>query len=169
MTASAQALSYAWDTTGTSEEAQYIANESFLICRRLQDSIALGLEGKGVFSELTSVYAECSQPNWDGYGALRVLPETYSNANSFLQMLPQLDFPRPSVSAEPDGHITFEWHSARRKTLSVSIAPDGNLHYAAILGPITRYGTEPIGAHGSVIEDLVHKVRQTNAIPIFEA
>lgn len=127
---------------------------------RLQESIMLGLKGKGVLSELDAVYAECSQPNWDGYGALSVFPETYSNARSFLDSL-SMELPAPTVGAEPDGHLTLEWYSSGRKTLSVSIAPDGNLHYAAIIGPITRYGTEPIGTHASVIEDLIRQVMTT--------
>lgn len=160
MTASATAIFPPWATTGTCGEAQFIANESFLISRRLHESIALGFEGKGVFGELSAVYTECRQPNWDGYGALPVLPGTYSNARSFLDSL-SLELPAPSVGAEPDGHLTLEWYSARRKTLSVSIAPDGNLHYAAIIGPTTRYGTEPIGLPRSVIQDLVHQVMKT--------
>lgn len=160
MAASAPAISFAWDTTGTSEVAQHIAKQSLLITCRLQESIMLGLEGKGVFGELDAVYAECSHPNWDGYGGLPVLPETYGYARRFLDSL-RLESPAPSVGAEPDGHLTLEWYSARRKTLSVSIAPDGNLHYAAILGPITRYGAEPIGSRESEIEDLVCRVTKT--------
>lgn len=160
MTAAVQALPYSWDTTGTSEEAQYIANERDLISSRLQESIVLGLEGKGVFSELDAVYNECNKPDWDGYGALRVLPETRINAQSFLNSL-ELEIPRPSVGAEPDGHLTFEWHTARRRTLSVSIDPYGNVHFAAILGSSVRYGTEPLGTHASIIEELVREVKVT--------
>lgn len=160
MTASAHALSNPWGTAGNSEIAEDIAIKSLLINRNLQKSISLGLEGKGVFGELDAVYAECSRPNWDGYEALCVLPETYSNARTFLDSL-RLEFPAPSVGAEPDGHLTLQWDSGRRKTLSVSIAPDGNLHYAAIIGPIKRFGTEPIGIHASEIEDLVQQVMTT--------
>jgi len=122
-----------------------------------RESKTLDLIGQGVFGELDAVCAECMQPNWDGYEALGVLPETYCYAIYFLKSLRRESRP-PSVGAEPDGHLTLEWHRAHLKTLSVSIAPDGNLHYAAIIGPITRYGTEPIGTHASVIEDLIHQV-----------
>lgn len=160
MTVLAQTMPYPWDTTGTSEIARNITDEHFQIRDRIQDSIILGFGGKGVFDELRGVYAECSHPNWDGYDGLPVLPETYGYARRFLDSL-RLESPAPSVGAEPDGHLTLEWYSARRKTLSVSIAPDGNLHYAAIIGPITRYGTEPIGTHASVIEDLIRQVMTT--------
>ncbi len=157
MITSATAILSPWDTTGTSGEAQFIANESYQITRRLHESIALGLEGKGVFGELFAVYTECSDPNWDGYSALPVLPETYDNTRRYLESLP-LGTPPPSVGAEPDGHLTLEWHSAPRKTLSVSIAPDGNLHYASIIGPFKRFGTEPIASHGSEIINLIRRV-----------
>jgi hypothetical protein len=40
--------------------------------------------------------------------------------------------------------LTLEWHSSPRRTLSVSITPEGDLHYAALLGPRKKaYGTEP--------------------------
>ncbi len=157
MIASAPAMPFALDTTGTSEVARHIANESFLISRRFQASIALGLEGKGVLGELAAVYAECSHPDWDGYGGLPVSPQTYDNTRNYLESLPW-GSPPPSVGAEPDGYITLEWYNGRRRTLSVSISPDGNLHYAAILGPSTSYGTEPLGTRAKVIEDLIHRV-----------
>lgn len=157
MIMSAQAMPFAWGTTGSSEEAPYIEDEGLRISRRLQQSRALGLEGKGVFAELDAVYEECSQLNWDGYGAQRILPQTYRNAMSFLESL-HLESPAPSVGAEPDGHLTLEWYSRRRKTLSVSIAPDGNLHYAAIIGLNRWFGSEPIGDRASQIEHLVHQV-----------
>ena len=157
MTALAYAIDYLLDTTGATEAARQIAEESRLITCRLQESIRLGFEGNGVFGELDLVFEECSQPNWDGYNGLPVLPETYGYARSFLETLP-LGSTAPSVGAEPDGHLTLEWYRGRRRTLSVSIAPYGNLHYAAIIGPIKRYGTEPIGTHASEIEELVRKV-----------
>lgn len=157
MTALAHAILHPLDTTGISEAARHIAKESHLITCRLQESIMLGFDGKGVIGELDLVFEECSQPNWDGYNGLPVLPETYANVRSFLETLP-LGSTAPSVGAEPDGHLTLEWYSARHRTLSVSIGPDGNLHYAAIIGPIKRYGTEPIGTYVSEVEELVRKV-----------
>ena len=157
MTALAQMMPCPWDTTGISDVARGIKDEHVLITDRIQDSYALGFAGKGVIDELNAVCMECSHPNWDGYGGLPVSSQTRDNARNYLESLP-LGFPPPSVGAEPDGHLTLEWYNGRRRTLSVSISPDGNLHYAAILGPSTCYGTEPLGTHAKVIEDLIRQV-----------
>ena len=49
----------------------------------------------------------------------------------------------PTVGAEPDGQISFEWHRSARRTLSVSIDPEGRLHYSALLGASKVHGEEP--------------------------
>jgi hypothetical protein len=52
-----------------------------------------------------------------------------------------LGFLRPSIGAEPDGHITLEWRRSPRRVLSVSVDPDGFLHYAGLFGNNKRFGT----------------------------
>ena len=65
----------------------------------------------------------------------------------------------PSIGAEPDGQITVEWYRSPQRTLSVSISPDGELHYAALLGSAKTCGTEPFtGAVPNVVADLIHRV-----------
>src|SRR4030095_2307577 len=76
--------------------------------------------GQDVFEELLKTFEECRQPNWDGYEAQPVREETYRLAHRFLASLP-LSIPVPSISAEPDGQITVEWHRSPQRTLSVSI------------------------------------------------
>lgn len=90
--------------------------------------------------ELWEVWHECREPNWDSYDALPVEQETYQAAYTLIESLP-LGFPRPSIGAEPDGHLTLEWYKSPRRTLSVSVDPDGLLHYAGLYGPNKRYGT----------------------------
>jgi hypothetical protein len=125
---------------------------------RLQDSFFLGLGWKGVFNELFNVAEECKTPNWDGQGAASVMEETYRLAFRFLEAFP-LGVPAPSVGAEPDGHLTLEWYRSPRRTLSVSVDPEGDLHYAALLGPSKTYGTEPFfGDVPKAIMDLVSRV-----------
>ena len=64
----------------------------------------------------------------------------------------------PSVGAEPDGQITFEWYQSQRRILSVSVSQEGDLHYAALLGYSRRYGTEPFfGEIPADILKLVHR------------
>ena len=114
--------------------------------------------GQDVFEELLKTFEECREPNWDGYGAQSVREETYHLAHQFLTALP-LSTPVPSIGAEPDGHLTVEWYRSPQRTLSVSISPDGELHYAALLGSAKTCGTEPFtGAVPKVVADLIHRV-----------
>jgi hypothetical protein len=145
-------------TFGSSASAHYVAEQSEQGRRRLQDSFSLGLAGKGVFDELCAVAEECRTPNWDGYGAAPIRAQVLWQTFLFLESLP-LGTPPPSVGAEPDGHLTLEWHHSPHRTLSVSISPDGDLHYASLLGLSKAYGTEPFfGAVPQVILDLIQRL-----------
>lgn len=98
-----------------------------------------------VLEELANVWQECREPNWDGYNAKPVSQDALRNAYQFLESLfykPVRVAALPSVGAEPDGDITLEWRRSGRRNLSVSISPDGNLHYAALFGPSRELGTE---------------------------
>jgi hypothetical protein len=59
--------------------------------------------------------------------------EVRDTAIQFVENLP-LGFPQPEVTAEPDGHINLEWYREPRRVISVSIAPDNRLHWAALIG-----------------------------------
>ena len=145
-------------TQGTSDAARTVAELVQTSRQHLQRSFSLGLEGKGVFNELFIVAEECQTGNWDAQGALPVTQDTYRTAYLFLESLP-LGISAPSVGAEPDGHLTLEWHRSPRRTLSVSISPEGDLHYAALLGASKAYGTEPfLGDPPRAILDLIHRV-----------
>jgi hypothetical protein len=145
-------------TPGTSDSARHIADGMETTRRHLQESISLGLRGKGVYDELLSVAEECKVENWDGQGAAPVTEQTYCLAYRLLEALP-LGTPPPSIGAEPDGHITLEWHRSARRTLSVSVSPEGDLHYSALLGSSKSYGTEPfLGDVPRIILELVSRV-----------
>ena len=143
MTATALIYYGAASTRATSDTARHIADQIETGRRHLQNTVSLGLDAKRVFDDLCAIANECKVPNWDGHGALPVSEETYRLAYRFLESLP-LGIPAPSLGAEPDGHLTMEWHRSLRRTLSVSIDPEGDVHYAALLGPRKKaYGTEP--------------------------
>ena len=120
-------------TRGFSDTAQYIEKVTSDGRRFLRKSSAFGIENI-LRDELATVWEECRNPNWDGFDALPVTQDALRNAYLFLESLP-LGYPRPSISAEPDGELTLEWHRSPRRTLSISVTPDGYLHYAALLGP----------------------------------
>jgi len=145
-------------THGASETAWFVAVEAEEGRRRLQESYAFGMAGKGVLSELLQTVKECRDPNWDGYGAEPVSDITYHVAEQFLKALP-LGTPAPSIGAEPDGHLTVEWYRSLRRTLSVSISSEGDLDYAALIGSAKAFGTEPfLGEAPRTIVDLIHRV-----------
>ena len=144
-------------TAGVSATAKQVAEAVARDQQRLRESIMIGLDS-AVFDELAAVFEECSQSNWDGHGALPVDRDTLRAAYCFLEALP-LGTRAPTVSAEPDGHLALEWHQSLRRTLSVSISPDGELHYAALLGPNRAYGTEAfLGDVPNTILDLIQRV-----------
>lgn len=96
-----------------------------------QRSILLGSET--VLEELDRLTQECASSGWDGYDAAPLNRQSLALARDFVLNLP-LGFPRPSPAVDPDGSVSLEWHSAPRRTLSVSIGADGALYYAALFG-----------------------------------
>ena len=98
-------------------------------------------EGLTIINDLAEVWEECQHANWDGYDALPVSQSSLRNMYKFLMELPPR-FPRPTIGAEPGGHLTVEWYRHPRWTLSVSIGPEGTLHYSALLGSDKTCGTE---------------------------
>lgn len=146
---------------GASATAGFIAKQIDQWRRQLQDSYALGQRAKGTFNELYQAFEECRRANWDGYGAVPVSQETFDQAYRFLGALP-LGAPAPTVGAEPDGHITFEWYQSPRRTLSISISPESELHYAALLGASKDYGTEPF--FGDIPQNILGLVRRVVSV-----
>ena len=115
----------------------------------------------GMFEELLKTFEECREPNWDGYGAQPVQEAAYYLTHQFLAALPP-STPAPSIGAEPDGHLTVEWYRSPERSLSVSISPDGDLHYAALLERKRICGTESFGARmPRVVADLIKRVEET--------
>lgn len=140
-----------------SPTANYILDASRQTRRHLHNSIYLGL-GSEVFSELFDVSENCKQPGWDGDSAEPVSHEAFLNAFRFLESLP-LGMQKPSVGVEPDGHITLEWYKAPRRTISVSISPDGFLFYSALMGLRKNNGSEPFfGEVPETVLELIGRV-----------
>ncbi len=143
---------------GLSPEADFVVKESKRLHDEWQRNAYLFSQISRVWNELTEVLGETSEPDWDGYSARAVTNNTYQVARKVLAVLP-LGMQMPSVGAEPDGHITLEWYHSPHKTLSISVSPEGDLHYAALLGASVQYGTELFyGTVPDVILDLVSKV-----------
>ncbi|VVM04933.1 hypothetical protein MAMC_00313 [Methylacidimicrobium cyclopophantes] len=125
---------------GVSEDAQFVEQKLADGRSSWENSAVFGQSS--VKEALYTVAEECRSPNWDGYGAVPVSEEAYRLAYRFLEALP-LGYAMPTVGVEPDGQITFEWHRSARRTLSVSIDPEGRVHYSALLGARKEHGEEP--------------------------
>lgn len=64
---------------------------------------------------------------------IAVSADVKNTAVRFIQNLP-LGYPQPDVTSEPDGHINLEWYRSPRRVISVSVAPNNRLHWAALIG-----------------------------------
>lgn len=114
-----------------------------------------------VFQALAAQADACAKSGWDGHGAEPVSLEAYRCAYRFVETLPP-GCPLPDIGAEPDGHLTLEWYRTSSRVLSLSIGPEGELNYAALLGDSTRRtGSEKFGQE--VPHDLLHLIHQVFA------
>jgi hypothetical protein len=118
----------------------------------------MNTESTKVCDELNFISEKCREANWDGYQAEPVSEDTYQLAGQLLKALP-LGSSMPVIGAEADGHLTMEWFRSPRRTLSVSISPAGELHYAALMGASKAYGTEPFfGEVPEAIMNLINRI-----------
>lgn len=138
-----------------STTAQDVARKTGICISRLHETITF--DTRKVFEELRMSYNEFQVENWDGFGALPVSKETYLLAEHFFKALP-LGTKSPTIGAEPDGHLTFEWYHSPRKLMSLSISPEGMLHYAAMFGSSKSYGSEPF--IGKVPENIMVLIKR---------
>lgn len=144
---------------GVSAAADLIRDHYRQSVQSLRETATLGLGVNDAIRELNATYRECSVSDWDGYDAVPVSESTFGFASGILDALP-LGTPAPSIGTEPDGHLTLEWYRSSHRTLSVSVGPQGDLHYAALLGASRQYGMEPF-FHGELpkpIFDLIFRV-----------
>ena len=127
------------------------------VARRHRYALRESSLGHGLaLEELGEVWEECRNLGWDGYGALPVEQDTLRTAYMLIESLP-IGFPRPSIGAEPDGQLTLEWRKTSRRVLSVSVDPDGYVHYAGLFGTNKRYGT--LACFSTAPEELLQLVR----------
>ena len=124
--------------SGTSDAALLIEQMRNQILDRCNSSVTLSRS-----DTIESVF-EAWQPTderWELNADEIAVPEDVKDASiRFIQNLP-LGFPQPEVSSEPDGHINLEWYRLPRRVLSVSIGPNGRLHWAALIGTESPRGS----------------------------
>ena len=86
-----------------------------------------------LLTKLNRLSVECSEDDWDGYGAESVKATALLRAEAFVRALPD-NIPLPEVSVEPDGAVAFDWMPLPSKTFTLSVSGSNRLAYAWIDG-----------------------------------
>jgi hypothetical protein len=120
-------------TAGASEVANYIRTQSTEIRIHVERTISFGSAIDQLRQELASVCEEAQTPGWDGYGADPVSEETIAFACEFVNCMPS-SMEMPTVTVEPDGHVSFEWYRSPNRLVSVSVGENRELNFAATIG-----------------------------------
>ncbi len=121
------------ETLHLPELRPFVGHRVEIVVRESEPSQELDQARTALLAPLCETWQRCQQPNWDGDGAEAISTETHDVARRLLESLPR-DMPLPSVSAEPDGQLNFEWYQAPRRLLSASVNSQGTLYWAALIG-----------------------------------
>ncbi len=90
---------------------------------------------------LDEAFRDCSQPDWDGYGAAPANALSMGWARKVLTAFPDR-LGVPDIAFEPDGDAGIEWWRGPDRVLTVSVGQNGELRYAARLNASRAIGTE---------------------------
>ena len=104
-------------------------------------SITFDQSYSSVENTLDEVALTAIDANWDGYGAEPVNAFSIFLAKSFLHKLPST-YPKPEVSVDPDGEISFEWLNGADKIFSISFSKKNEVSFAGIFSTGEIHGTE---------------------------
>lgn len=126
--------------TGFSEAAETLNRVLDDETKRRDETVTFSRQP--LYDQLIDVFLQCSQPGWDGEDSEPVDGETLMIAKQFVEALPTA-YRTPTISGEPDGHINLEWYVHPRRILTVSINPNGMLHWAALIGAEDPRGSCP--------------------------
>ncbi|MFH0926838.1 MAG: hypothetical protein V1872_14610 [bacterium] len=108
------------------------------------NSQSISLSRTEIIDQLIEVYKECSECDWDGYGASPIRKESILGAYKFISLLPS-SIPVPEITVEPNGIVAFEWHKDKHQVFVASMNNRKKISYAGILGPNRAYGVEYFG------------------------
>ena len=121
------------DTLHLPELQPFVGHAVEIVVRDVVPMVGQEADRANLRSEFIRIAQHCAAPHWDGDHAEAVSPATVNAANRLVDSLP-LDVPLPTVTAEPDGQLNFEWYREPRKLLSVSVSATGTLYWAALIG-----------------------------------
>jgi hypothetical protein len=95
----------------------------------LRNTETVGAPLRGRRLALDEAVRECSQYDWDGYGAAPADELSVEWAARVLDSLPA-DTLSPEITFDPQGEALLEWMSERGRLLSVSVGAAGELRFA---------------------------------------
>jgi hypothetical protein len=125
--------SMARPSSAVSMEADALQKKATSIEQDYERSIALFGDKARLLESLRELVEECSEDDWDGYGASAVNVAVVANSESFIRALPDR-FEIPELSVDPDGDISFDWIPDHTKTFTLSVNGSNRLAYAWIDG-----------------------------------
>lgn len=130
---------------GFSQESDTLKNFFTKQIDEFTNSESIGQPIHNLLINLQNIYNECSQHDWDGYGAEPVAQSTYIEAESLIHKLTLLNFPIPEIVIEPTGDIALEWHKSEKSIFVISVNGKKTIVYAGLFGSNSINGTEYFG------------------------
>ena len=109
-------------------------------------NVTFGENYASVNDDLNEILDFASEDNWDGYGAKEVDVLSFLFAQTFLENLPT-SYPKPEVSIDPDGEISFEWLNKYDKIFSISFNQKYEISFAGIYSTGEDHGTEEFNGY----------------------
>lgn len=144
-------------TPAASRKSKIVGRKIRLMIERSYQT-AIRQPRKIVRDELSQIYVNFRQPNWDGYNASPITAETFFAAKSFFELL-QDSINVPEVMADPDGDIAFEWNN-KDNSLTVAVNSTGHIAFAGYFRDnATIHGSEAIDDSAvETVERLIDRV-----------
>jgi hypothetical protein len=121
-------------------------------------TITFGLPLAEMQESLRNIYQECSQMDWDGYGAYAISKEVYEEAQEIIDLLPKNSIPTPEIVAEPTGDIGFEWRRGKGQVFVISVSGIHRMTYAGLFAGNKVHGSEYF--EGTLPPVIIHHLRR---------
>ena len=134
--------------SAVSEETGVIWGRALDLFKHVESSRALFGPKEDALDRLYELAAECTEADWDGYGAEAVSLGAVVRCKRFIRQLPE-DLPLPEISVEPDREIALDWSPTPTQTFSVSIGPADRMACAWVNG--TEHGHVVVSSNNGEI------------------
>lgn len=144
--------------SAVSAGAEAVRCNASLVVGQVHRSVALFGPKADLISTLLALAAECSDPNWDGYGAEAVNPGALRLAEALIASLPG-DVSLPECSIEPDGCISLDWMPSPHRTLTVSVGQSHRLPYPWVDGTDRGHAVANL-TYGQLPSRIVTEIRR---------